>query len=314
VALAIETHELTRMYGARAAVDHLSLQIEEGKVFGFLGANGAGKSTTLKMLCGLLTPTSGWARVAGIDPVRDRTRLKQAMGFMPQAFGLYGYLTVRENLEFYGDLYVRTRKEARERIKWLLDVAGLGPRAGQRADALSAGWRQRLALGCAILHHPRVLFLDEPTAGVDPISRRLFWDLIHTLNEDGATIFVTTHYMEEVERCHQIGMMADGVLKVAGVPGALKAEAARRFDLLAVDCDQADAALACFHGVDGVRDAYIYGDRIHLAWDPGAGGLARSRELLQGRVQLRACVPRSPTMEDVFVQAGVTAHVARPNP
>ena len=308
--LAIETHDLTRRYGTRTVVDRLNLSIKEGSVFGFLGANGAGKSTTLKMLCGLLRPSDGSARVAGCDPERERPRLKHSIGIMPQSFGLYSYLTVRENLEFYGDLYMPTRREAQDRVRWVLEAAGLGPKASHRAGDLSAGWRQRLALGCSILHRPKVLFLDEPTAGVDPISRRLFWDLIHTVNDSGATIFVTTHHMEEVERCHTIGMMADGVLRVAGVPGELKAQAARRFDLVAVDCDVPDLALRRLQGLPGVRDAYIYGDRIHLAWEKDAGGLARTGEALAAQVVVRAVTTRNPTMEDVFVNAGVSAHVA----
>ncbi len=305
--LAIETHDLTRRYGERTVVDRLSIAVPEGSIYGFLGANGAGKSTTLRMLCGLLRPSGGHALVAGIDPERQRDLLKRAIGFMPQAFGLYGYLTVRENLAFYGDLNVSSRKEANERARWVIEAAGLGSRVNQRASELSAGWKQRLALGCAILHRPKVLFLDEPTAGVDPISRRVFWDLIHTLNDSGATIFVTTHYMEEVERCHQVGMLTEGVLRVSGVPAELKGEAARQSELIAVDCDDPNAALACLRGAPGLRDLYIYGDRIHLAWELGKNGLAQTMRILSGHVPIRACTLRSPTMEDVFVTAGAPA-------
>jgi ABC-2 type transport system ATP-binding protein len=304
--LAIETRELTRRYGDKVVVDRLNLAVREGTVFGLLGANGAGKSTTLRMLCGLLRRSDGQAWVAGVDPERERRALKRAIGFMPQAFGLYGYLTVRENLDFYADLYVEKRKTASERVKWVIEEAGLGPKVKVRAESLSAGWRQRLALGCAILHKPKVLFLDEPTAGVDPVSRRTFWDLIHTLHESGSTVFVTTHYMEEVERCHEVGMMAEGVMRVAGVPAELKARAAVETELIAVDCDRPEAALAHLRSAPGLLDVYLYGDRLHLAWDRGAGGLERTVSLLGAVVQVRECVPRVATMEDVFVRAGVT--------
>jgi ABC-2 type transport system ATP-binding protein len=299
----IETIDLTKRYGARNVVDSLSMQVTEGAVFGFLGPNGAGKSTTLKMLCGFLTPSAGEVRVAGLSPIRQRRQLQEVIGFMPQTFGLYTYLSVRENLEFYADLHLPSRRAARERMAEVIDAAGLARYADHRADQLSGGWRQRLALACAILHRPRLLFLDEPTAGVDPVSRRLFWDLLHQLSDSGVTIFVTTHYMEEVERCTQIGLIDRGKLRLSGSPLELKAAAASEQELLAIDgCDDHAAAFASLRGAQGMLDAYLYGDRIHLAWAPGSDGLATTAELLRrAGVACRDVQPRRATMEDVFV-------------
>jgi ABC-2 type transport system ATP-binding protein len=300
----IHTAGLTKRYGARAVVDALSLEVAQGAVFGFLGPNGAGKSTTLKMLCGFLKPTSGELSVAGLSPIKQRRELQRVIGFMPQTFGLYTYLTVRENLQFYGDLHLPSRRAVRERLAEVMEATGLGPHAGLRAEQLSGGWRQRLALACAILHRPRLLFLDEPTAGVDPVSRRIFWDLIQQLNDGGVTIFVTTHYMEEVERCTRIGLISQGRLRISGAPQELRAEAARAQELLAVDCDDHATAFAALHGAEGLRDAYLYGERIHLAWAPGARGIDQTAERLQrAGVPVRAVEPRRATMEDVFVAA-----------
>jgi ABC-2 type transport system ATP-binding protein len=301
---AIVVSDLSKRYGERVAVDHLSFSVFEGEVFGFLGPNGAGKSSTLKMLCGFMRPTSGEALVAGLSPIRDRNRLKQAIGFMPQAFGLYDYLTVRENLEFYGNLYLSSRKEVLARTREVLGIAGLDPYLNQQASRLSAGWRQRLALACSILHRPRVLFLDEPTAGVDPVSRRLFWDLIHKLNDSGTTIFVTTHHMEELERCHRVGLLHQGRLKLCGSPDTLRAITAGRFQLLALDCPDPERILELLRAAPNVKDAYLYGRRIHLAFPIDYDGAGATLALLD-RVGVApwALEPRVPTMEDVFVTA-----------
>jgi ABC-2 type transport system ATP-binding protein len=301
----IVVSDLTKQYGERVAVDHLSFSVHEGEVFGFLGPNGAGKSSTVKMLCGFLRPTSGEALVAGLSPIRDRARLKQAIGFMPQSFGLYDYLTVGENLKFYGDLYLRSHKEMLARTREVIGIAGLEPYLNQQASRLSAGWRQRLALACSILHHPRVLFLDEPTAGVDPVSRRLFWDLIHRLNDAGTTIFVTTHHMEELERCHRVGLLDHGRLKLCGAPDELRTITASRFRLLALDCPEPERILELLRAAPEVRDAYLYGNRIHLAFASDCDGARVTLAVLdQAGVAPERLEPRAPTMEDVFVTAG----------
>ena len=309
-AAAIETRDLIRRFGERTVVDRLSLRIPEGIVYGFLGPNGAGKSTTLRILCGMLRPTAGEVTVAGFSPVRDLDRLKRAIGYMPQQFGLYDYLTVAENLAFYADLYLPSARAARDRTREVLAATGLDAQRDQIASRLSGGWRQRLALACAILHRPRVLFLDEPTVGVDPVSRRLFWDLLHELNDAGTTIFVTTHYMEEVERCHEVGLLSGGRLRTSGSPRELKSFVAERRELVTVIAGDADRAFAALRGLPDLVDIYFYGEAIHLAWTRDPERLTQPRAVHRTREALREAGigvvhidHRVSTMEDVFVQA-----------
>jgi ABC-2 type transport system ATP-binding protein len=217
-AVAVETHDLTRRFGARTAVDRLSLRIETGEVFGLLGPNGSGKTTTIRMLCGLLEPSAGTARVAGVDVTVAPEQVKRRIGYMSQRFGLYEDLTVAENLAFYAGVYGLGGATRTARLAEVSGLLGLGPRFGQLAAQLSGGWKQRLALGCALLHHPTVLFLDEPTAGVDPAARRNFWRTIHDLARQGTTVLVTTHYMDEAERCGRLAMMSGGHLIALGSP------------------------------------------------------------------------------------------------
>ena len=215
---AVETRELTRRFGALTAVDRLSLRIETGEVFGLLGPNGSGKTTTIRMLCGLLEPSAGTAFVAGIDVTVAPEQVKRRIGYMSQRFGLYEDLTAAENLDFYAGIYGLDGAARRARLAEVIGFLGLGPRLGQLAGQLSGGWKQRLALGCALMHHPTVLFLDEPTAGVDPAARRNFWRTIHDLAGQGTTVIVTTHYMDEAERCGRLGMMSAGRLIALGSP------------------------------------------------------------------------------------------------
>jgi ABC-2 type transport system ATP-binding protein len=309
MANAIETFELTRRYGPHEVVSRLALTIPEGVIFGLLGPNGAGKSTVLGLLSGALSPTSGEVRVAGLSPQRDRDRLKRVIGFMPQSAGLYDHLTALENLDFFAALYFSSRREARARARELHDALGFTPHTGKRAAELSGGWRQRLGLACAVLHRPRVLLLDEPTAGVDPLSRRVFWNLIEGLRAQGATIVVTTHYMEEVERCHLAGLLVGGALRVCGQPRLLKAAAARAGELVAVVCDEPDRALAALRAAPGVFDAYVYGDCVHAAWSAGAlDAAARTRAALDAAgLRSRVVAGRDATMEDVFVHAAAAS-------
>jgi ABC-2 type transport system ATP-binding protein len=220
--LAVEVEGLTRRFGDVVAVDGLSFDIHAGEIFGILGPNGSGKTTTIRMLCGLLAPTSGTARVAGIDVGVDPDRVKSKIGYMSQAFGLYRDLTVEENLRFYGGVYGLDR-ELNERIAWARDRMRLGEIGNRIAGVLSGGQKQRLGLACAMLHHPSVLFLDEPTAGVDPAARRLFWEIIHALASDGTTIICTTHYMDEAERFDRLLFISRGKLKAVGTPNEVKA-------------------------------------------------------------------------------------------
>jgi len=213
---AIRTDRLRKVFGSLVAVDALTLEVGRGEVFGLLGPNGSGKTTTIRMLCGLLVPTSGEATVAGIDAVRESDRVRRAIGYMSQKFGLYDDLTVRENLRFYASVYGLRGTERERRIEEQLVELRLAERAGQLAGTLSGGWKQRLALACATTHHPKILFLDEPTAGVDPAARRLFWELIYGLAARETTVLVTTHYMDEAERCHRLAFMSRGHLITVG--------------------------------------------------------------------------------------------------
>ena len=224
VAQAVVIERLTKRFGDFTAVDAISLAVPRGEIFGFLGPNGAGKSTTIRMLCGILAPTSGSGRVAGFDISTQAERIKESIGYMSQRFSLYEDLTVDENIAFYGGVYRIPAQRLKERAEWVLDMAGLAERHNSLAGELSGGWRQRLALGCAILHEPPVIFLDEPTSGVDPLSRRRFWDLIHSMADSGVTVFVTTHYMDEAEFCDRLAMIYRGELVAIGTPEELKRE------------------------------------------------------------------------------------------
>ena len=221
---AIDAHELTRRFGSFVAVDRVTFDIKTGEVFGFLGANGAGKTTAIRMLTGLLAPSGGRATVAGHDVVLETERVKRDIGYMSQRFSLYEDLTVDENIAFYGGIYRIPAPRLKERADWVVQMAGLGGRRHSKAGELSGGWRQRLALGCAILHEPSIVFLDEPTSGVDPLSRRTFWELIRTLAAGGVTVFVTTHYMDEAEYCDRLALIYHGELVAVGTPLELKQE------------------------------------------------------------------------------------------
>ncbi len=222
--VAIQCERLTRRFGDRLAVNNLTLSIEKGTIYGFLGPNGSGKSTTIRMLCGLLAPTSGSGTVLGYDLITQSEAIKQRIGYMSQKFSLYEDLTVEENLDFYAGIYGLDSAERKRRKKELLELAGLVGRERQLAGTLSGGWKQRLALSCALLHQPELLILDEPTAGVDPVSRRVFWDVIHRLAKQGITVLVSTHYMDEAQTCDQIGFILHGDLLVNGAPKTLIAD------------------------------------------------------------------------------------------
>ncbi len=221
--IAVRTEELCRTFGSFVAVDRVSIQVSYGEVFGFLGANGAGKTTTIRMLCGLLVPTSGRAWVAGYDILTQTEQVKASIGYMSQRFSLYDDLTVEENLHFYGGIYGLRGRLLRERTAEVSEGLGIAALKGRLARALPVGWKQRLALACATIHRPSVLFLDEPTAGVDPVSRRAFWDLIYQLAEQGAAVFVTTHYMEEADYCNRLAIMHEGRVVACQAPASLKA-------------------------------------------------------------------------------------------
>lgn len=259
---AIEVKDLTRKFGALVAVDNVSFSICYGEIFGYLGANGAGKSTTIRMLCGILAPTSGTATVAGFDVNQDPEKIKQSIGYVSQKFSLYTDLTVKENLEFYGRVYGLDSKKLKSRIEEVMKLTGLTDQQNQMAGNLSGGWKQRLAVANAILHQPKILFLDEPTAGIDPLSRRALWELLYQLAEEGIALFVTTHYMEEAERCNNIVIMAQGKVLRIGKPNELKSQVKEQ--VVEVECAPLMKASSIFQKIPGVVGVTAYGTTLHL--------------------------------------------------
>jgi ABC-2 type transport system ATP-binding protein len=294
---AVETRDLVKTFGSFTAVDHVSLEVAKGEIFGFLGPNGAGKSTTIRILCGLLSPTSGSASVAGYDVARQPEEVKRRIGYMSQKFSLYDDLTVEENIDFFTGIYGVPRDRRAERKAHVLEMANLTERTGALTRTLSGGWKQRLALGCAILHDPPVLFLDEPTSGVDPIARGAFWHLIHDLAETGHTIFVSTHYMEEAEYCHRLALMYRGKVIALGAPAELKRGMAGH-TLMQLDTADPLETMTALDGMPGVEDVAVFGSGLHVTLaDPSVAAAIRER-LGAG---LKSLEPIEPSMEDVFV-------------
>ena len=298
---AVTLRGLEKRFGDFVAVDRISLDVARGEIFGFLGPNGAGKSTTIRMLTGLLAPSAGSGTVAGFDVVTQAEQIKTRIGYMSQRFSLYEDLTVEENINFYSGIYRLSADKKRERKEWVLRMAGLEQHRKTRTAHLSGGWKQRLALGCAILHEPPVVFLDEPTSGVDPLSRRAFWDLIYSLSEQGVTIFVTTHYMEEAEYCDRLGLIYRGELVALGTPSELKATSVQG-TVLEVVCDRPQDALATLESIPGVREAAMFGTTLHVVTDEHVDLAERVTEALSGAGFAVERVERiTPSLEDVFV-------------
>ncbi|MBI4491297.1 MAG: ABC transporter ATP-binding protein [Chloroflexi bacterium] len=292
---------LTKRFGDLVAVNDVSFAVQRGEVFAFLGPNGSGKSTTIRMLCGILEPTSGEGRVLGFDIAREGEQVKEHIGYMSQRFALYEDLTVRENLEFYAGVYQVPGSERKTRLVELIDMAGLRGRERQLAGQLSGGWKQRLALGCAIVHQPPLLFLDEPTAGVDPVSRRRFWTMIYGLARTGVTVFVTTHYLDEAEHATRVAMIHGGVLRALASPAELK-RGALQGHLLSLVCDTPMQAVALLERAPGVREVALYGTTIHALIDPAqqtAEGL--SAWLGDVGITVHGATRIEPTLEDVFI-------------
>jgi len=298
----IVVHDLTKIFGKFSAVDHVTFDVRRGEIFGFLGANGAGKSTTIRMLCGLLCPTSGAATVGGFDVGREPDRVKERIGYMSQKFSLYEDLTVDENISFFGGVYGLSRDRIREKMPWVLEMAGLRGREGSLTRELSAGWKQRLALGCAILHEPEIVFLDEPTGGVDPLSRRNFWELINRLSGRGVTIFVTTHYLDEAEYCNEIRLIHAGRLVAGGSPGEMKRTYIRN-PILEVECDRVVDAMAIIQKEEGVLGTSIFGTYLHVGVGDETEGKAMIRRLLEANgIAVMRLTRIVPSLEDVFIQ------------
>ena len=300
---AVETRELTRRFGRFVAVDRLSLTVEPGEVFGLLGSNGAGKSTAIRMLCGLLTPSAGTARVLGIDVAQDPEGVKRSIGYMSQRFSLYDDLTVAQNLRFFGGAYGLDGPRLSERLAWAMGAAGLDGREGELAGALPGGFKQRLALACAVLHDPQVVFLDEPTGGSDPLSRRRFWDLIDALAARGTTVVVTTHYLDEAEHCGRIALMHAGRLIALGSVGQLKHVFAGRAVLEVLVERWADAA-QLLERLEGVFEVAVFGERLHVVVADDDRSRRRVGEALAAAglepVTIESVVP---SLEDVFIHS-----------
>jgi ABC-2 type transport system ATP-binding protein len=301
VAAAVVLEHLSKHFGAFRAVDDVSFEVAEGEVFGFLGANGAGKTTAIRMLCGLLLPTSGTARVLSIDVGRDPEEVKKRIGYMSQRFSLYEELTVADNLRFFGGVYGLRGGALRERESWAVEMSGLAGMESRRTRELAGGWKQRLALACAVLHRPRMVFLDEPTSGVDPLSRRRFWRLIDDLSVEGVTVFVTTHYLDEAEHCDRLGLMHAGRLVALGTVAELKSVLGDRV-ILEISAPAATEALEALEKESWVRDVSVFGDGLHVVVDDPREGARRVREILASRgiapVEIEAVLP---SLEDVFL-------------
>ncbi|MFZ5832697.1 MAG: ATP-binding cassette domain-containing protein [Planctomycetota bacterium] len=298
---AVIVRELEKRFGSFVAVNRVSFEVDRGEIFGFLGPNGAGKSTTIRMLCGILSPSSGSGTVAGYDIRRQPEEIKAHIGYMSQKFSLYQDLTVEENIDFYSGIYCIPPAEKRERKRWVLEMAGLTDHRNRRTGVLSAGWKQRLALGCAVLHRPPIIFLDEPTSGVDPVSRRQFWDLIYELADEGVTTFVTTHYMDEAEYCDRLALIYRGELIALGTPESLKRESMQE-DVLEVLCEGAESMLELIEELPSVKEAALFGRGLHVVAVDSDGAIAEIRRLLdqEGRALERIEVI-TPSLEDVFV-------------
>lgn len=297
----VAVKELTRRFGDFVAVNRVSLEVQKGEIFGFLGPNGAGKSTTIRMLCGLLAPTSGSGTVAGFDIRTQAEQIKRHIGYMSQRFSLYEDLTVEENIDFYSGIYEIPRGRRAERKAWVLKMAGLEEHRNTRTGQLPGGWKQRLSLGCALLHEPPILFLDEPTSGVDPLSRRSFWDLIYELAGRGVTVFVTTHYMEEAEYCGRLALIYRGAIIALGTPADLK-ERLMAEQILEVSCDKPQEALEVAARMPGARDAALFGKRLHVvAADALALAPSLKTALRAAGIDVFGSERISPSMEDVFV-------------
>ena len=299
----VKVEQLTKRFGTFVAVDAISFQATPGEIFGFLGPNGSGKSTTMRILCGLLRPSSGRAEVAGIDVTRDPEGVRQHIGYMSQKFSLYNDLRVGENLRFFAGMYSVPEAEIPERIAWALEMAGLKGHEHAPTGPLPVGWKQRLALGCALLHRPPIVFLDEPTSGVDPVSRRNFWELIHRMVGEGVTAFVTTHYMDEAEYCNRLALLDRGRIVAMGTPTELKARQMKG-QLLLVECEPLGPALDLLQGASGILEAAVFGSSLHVVVADAKAATPMIQDLLTSRqVRVQRVEPIEPSLEDVFVSS-----------
>ncbi|MEO8446692.1 MAG: ABC transporter ATP-binding protein [bacterium] len=302
----IEVRDLVKKFGSFTSVDDISFDVKEGEVFGFLGANGAGKSTTIKMLCGILAPTSGDALVGGYSINDNPDKVKKNIGYMSQKFSLYNDLTITENINFFGGVYGLDGRELEERKKWVLEISGLEEKQKSMTATLSVGYKQRLALGCAVIHKPKIVFLDEPTGGVDPISRRKFWDLINELSEKGTTVFVTTHYLDEAEFCNRIILINAGKLIAAGSPKELKTEYIKT-KVIEIDCSDIYAATEILEKENFIESITIFGNSLHASLKAVNNSGIDQKKIIagllekDGKIKIHHISEITPTLEDVFL-------------
>ncbi len=298
--ISIQTNHLTKNFGSLNAVNHLNLEVKTGEIFGLVGPDASGKTTTIRMLCGILPPDGGEARVAGCDIRKEAESLKEKVGYLPQRFGLYGDLTVLENIHFYADLYQVSKKERKGRIERLLRFANLEPFGKRKAQDLSGGMRQKLGLICALIHTPQVLFLDEPTTGVDPLSRRDFWVILYDLLKEGVTIFFSTSYLDEAERCNRIGLIYQGELLIADTPSAVKAQMGKT--VLELRLEDHRKGMKMLEGNESLHNLVLSGDKIHVLVNDPREGERVIREVLKAeRMEILGLIEVRPSLEDVFV-------------
>ena len=298
--LSVQTTNLTKTFGSLTAVNHLNLEVKTGEIFGLVGPDASGKTTTLRMLCGILPPDGGEARVAGCDIQKEAESLKEKVGYLPQRFGLYGDLTVLENIHFYGDLYQVSKKERKERIERLLRFANLEPFGKRKAQDLSGGMKQKLGLICALIHTPQILFLDEPTTGVDPLSRRDFWMILYDLLKEGVTILFSSSYLDEAERCSRIGLIYEGELLITDVPSNIKGQIGGT--VLELQLEEYRKGIKVLEGIESLRNLVLSGDKIHVLVDDPIEGEKVIREVLKAqRMDLLSLMVVRPSLEDAFV-------------
>jgi ABC-2 type transport system ATP-binding protein len=298
---AVDVKELEKRFGSFTAVNRISFSVKQGEIFGFLGPNGAGKSTTIRMLCGILSPTSGQGQVGGYDILQEQLHIRQNIGYMSQKFSLYNDLTVEENIHFFAGLYSVAGKKLAQRKEWVMQTAGLEDQRKLLTGTLSSGWKQRLALGCALLHEPKIVFLDEPTSGVDPLSRQRFWDLIKTLAKSGVTVFVTTHYMDEAENCNRMALIYRGNIIAMGTPSQLKTDLMKE-TVLEVSVPEAQCLLENIKRLSAVKQAALFGTRLHIISDDAATAKSSLTRFLTDHHHADAAIKViPPSLEDVFV-------------
>lgn len=299
--IAVSVHDLEKKFGVFTAVNKISFEVKRGEIFGFLGPNGAGKSTTIRMLCGIITPTSGAGQVGGFDINKEQEKIKQNIGYMSQKFSLYDDLTVEENINFYGGIYKIPQAKLKVRKEEIIRLADIASFRNRLTKTLSGGWKQRLALGCAIIHEPKIIFLDEPTSGVDPITRNNFWAIIKDMAKSGVTVFVTTHYMDEAENCDRMTLIYKGNIIAMGTPKEMKTDFMKN-DVLEINIPDSESWMEKLKPLNAVKEAALFGNSIHAVVLDSKSAIPAIKKLFaQGKTKDFSVVRIEPTLEDVFV-------------